>query len=65
MLVALLSVPLAGAGLLAVASARAARAIHAVTALLTALAALAVAAAAARPGSLSALDGVLRADALS
>jgi hydrogenase-4 component F len=65
MLIALLSVPLAGAGLLAVAPARAARAIHAVTALLTALAALAVAAAASRPVSLTALDGLLRADALS
>jgi len=64
-LLALLCIPLAGAGLLAMAPPRTARALHGVTALLTAVTAVALAAAVARPVTVTALDGLLRTDALS
>jgi hydrogenase-4 component F len=65
MLVLLLGVPLAAAGLLARATGAAARAIHAAGAVLTLAAAAGVGAAVAGDGPVTALDGLLRADGLS
>ena len=62
---ALLGIPLAGAGVLALAPPRTARTVHGVTTLLTAAIAVALAAAVARPATITALDGLLRTDALS
>jgi len=64
-LVLLLAIPLGGALLLARCRGGAATAVHAATATLTLAGALAVALAACRGPALEALDGVLRADALS
>jgi hydrogenase-4 component F len=64
-LLALLLTPLAGAGLLAVARGGLTRALHGVTTALTLAAALGVAVAVAQRETVTALDGLLRADALS
>jgi hydrogenase-4 component F len=65
MIVLLLALPLAAAALLTRAAGRAATAVHALAVLATLAAGLAVAAATVRAGEVRALDGVLRADALS
>jgi hydrogenase-4 component F len=62
---ALLLTPLLGAGLLLIVRDRASRVVHALTAALTLAAALAVAVAVAQHETVTALDGLLRADALS
>jgi hydrogenase-4 component F len=64
-LLLLLAAPLAGAAVLTRAVGGAARAVNALTAAVTLAAAAAVVAAVARQGSVTALDGLLRADALS
>jgi hydrogenase-4 component F len=64
-LLALLLTPLAGAGVLTVVHGRAGRALHGLTAGCTLAAALGVALAVAQHETVTALDGLLRADALS
>jgi len=64
-LLALLAVPLAGSLVLARCRGRVATAVHALTAALTLAAAMAVALAVSRRDVVTALDGLLRADALS
>ncbi|MGI0052604.1 MAG: hypothetical protein ACRD8K_12795, partial [Nitrososphaeraceae archaeon] len=65
LLLALLAAPLVGAAILLRAGARAAVVVHGLTAVATVVLALAVSVAVVRETTLQALDGFLRADALS
>jgi hydrogenase-4 component F len=65
MLALLLAIPLAGAGALALARGARSSALHALVATLTVIASLALAVVVYRAGDVTALDGFLRADALS